>query len=293
MRVEVNISLASSDARAFGTKVEVKNLNSFRAVSQAIAYEIARQAEVLERGNGVVQETRGWDEQKQATVSQRSKENAHDYRYFPDPDIPKFCLSDIAGYAPARIRASLPELPWEVRARLRALHVPDEATELLVADSRLCTLFFAAQQALSGSSESVRLLVNYITSDLIGLRNKYENIEISTIRPTHLAEIISLYQDSSVSSRGAKELLEHIARHPAENSAVRDIAEQRGLLQVSDVAALERIVDAVLKEHAAVAEEYKKGKESTLGFLVGQCMRASRGAGNPQLMQDLLRKKMS
>lgn len=292
MRIEVNVSMAKKDAAVFGTKVEVKNLNSFRAVFGATSYEIARQTEMLERGEGVVQETRGWDEQKQSTFSQRKKESAHDYRYFPDPDIPKYRLSEVGEYAIDDIRETLPELPQEVRLRLKGAGVTDDAIELLVGDVALRELFFHTATELRGEDEALRLLINYITSDLVGIRNKYENIDISDITPEVFAEMITLVSEGILSSRGAKNMLEHIARNPKKIKSVREIAEQKGLLQVSDTAMLEDVILKVISEYASVVEEFRSGKENALQFLVGQCMRATKGAGNPEMIKDILNKKL-
>jgi aspartyl-tRNA(Asn)/glutamyl-tRNA(Gln) amidotransferase subunit B len=292
MRIEVNISLAKKDAKVFGTKVEVKNLNSFRAVAGAVQYEIDRQTALLDRGETIAQETRGWDEQKQITVSQRSKESAHDYRYFPDPDIPKYVLSEVPELDISLLHTSLPELPWEARERLIALGLATDAVELLVGDTPLRDLFSAAHDVLGIDALHVRLLANYITSDLVGLRNKYENIDISTIRSEAISEIITLVSRGEVSSRGAKNLLEYVVQHPQDTRGIKEIAQEKDLLQISDTAALEVIVQDVLKEHADVVAEYKKGKENALQFLVGQCMRASSGAGNPQKFQELIRAKI-
>jgi aspartyl-tRNA(Asn)/glutamyl-tRNA(Gln) amidotransferase subunit B len=288
MRIEVNISLAKVGAKEFGTKVEVKNLNSFRAVAGAVQYEIDRHTALLDRGEPIAQETRGWDEQKQITVSQRSKESAHDYRYFPDPDIPKYVLREVPELDTSLLRTSLPELPWEVRERLTALGLAADAVELLVGDTPLRDLFSAAHGVLGADASHVRLLANYITSDVVGLRNKYENIDISAIRPEAIAEIITLVSEGEVSSRGAKNLLEYVVQHSHDSRSVKEIAQEKELLQISDVAALALIVEEVLKEHASAIVEYQKGKENALQFLVGQCMRASRGAGNPQKFQELI-----
>jgi aspartyl-tRNA(Asn)/glutamyl-tRNA(Gln) amidotransferase subunit B len=288
MRIEVNISLAKVGAKEFGTKVEVKNLNSFRAVAGAVQYEIDRHTALLDRGEPIAQETRGWDEQKQITVSQRSKESAHDYRYFPDPDIPKYVLREVPELDTSLLRTSLPELPWEVRERLTALGLAADAVELLVGDTPLRDLFSAAHGVLGADASHVRLLANYITSDVVGLRNKYENIDISAIRPEAISEIITLVSEGEVSSRGAKNLLEYVVQHSHDSRSVKEIAQEKELLQISDVAALALIVEEVLKEHASAIVEYQKGKENALQFLVGQCMRASRGAGNPQKFQELI-----
>jgi aspartyl-tRNA(Asn)/glutamyl-tRNA(Gln) amidotransferase subunit B len=288
MRIEVNISLAKVGAKEFGTKVEVKNLNSFRAVAGAVQYEIDRHTALLDRGEPIAQETRGWDEQKQITVSQRSKESAHDYRYFPDPDIPKYVLREVPELDTSLLRTSLPELPWEVRERLTALGLAADAVELLVGDTPLRDLFSAAHGVLGTDASHVRLLANYITSDVVGLRNKYENIDISAIRPEAISEIITLVSEGEVSSRGAKNLLEYVVQHSHDSRSVKEIAQEKELLQISDVAALALIVEEVLKEHASAIVEYQKGKENALQFLVGQCMRASRGAGNPQKFQELI-----
>jgi aspartyl-tRNA(Asn)/glutamyl-tRNA(Gln) amidotransferase subunit B len=283
MRVEANISVSKDDT--FGTKVEVKNLNSFRSVERAIAFEIERQAKVLDEGGTVVQETRGWDEGGQRTFSQRMKEGSADYRYFPEPDIPKLLLSELPGFSPEEIRASLPELPWERRARYEALGLKEsDAAYLAGAPGR--GAFFDEMLATIGDDASrITLAANYLISDAAGWYAKEGKDEYEGLSPASFAALIALVAEGGLSSRGAKDVL---AIMLAEGGEPEEIARTRGLMQVSDEGALRAIVQGVLEEHAGVAAEYRAGKESSIQFLVGMSMKASKGAGNPATLKELL-----
>jgi aspartyl-tRNA(Asn)/glutamyl-tRNA(Gln) amidotransferase subunit B len=289
MRIEANVSI--SKTVAFGTKVEVKNINSFRAVERAIAYEIERQANVLDAGGTVLQETRGWDEDKQQTFSQRLKEGSADYRYFPDPDIPKLVISEIPEFSGEALRASMPELPWEKRARYESLGVkPNDAAHLAGAIDE-SVFFDQVAGALGNDPALVPLAVNYLVSDVVGWHAKHGEVApFSTITPESFAALIRMAGAGELSSRGVKDtlliLLETEATDP------RLVAEEQGLMQVSDAGALAAIIDGVLAGNPSVVEEYKGGKESVIQFLVGMGMKASKGAGNPAVIKQLLEEKL-
>lgn len=287
MRVEANISVSKDETR--GTKVEVKNLNSFRAVERAIEYEIKRQSKLLREGGAVVQETRGWNEAKQETFSQRKKESSHDYRYFPDPDLPKLYISEIPEFSAENLDVEIPELPWERRERYHTLYgLKQEDVEMYVTDPGLCRFFEDTISFLGADMESIARASNYITSDLAGLMKK--DGAGSYPAPEHFAGLITMVGEGKVSSRGAKDILEvmyGIGGDPLH------IAEERGLLQKSDAGEMARLAEEILAEHTAIAQEYKNGKESALQFLVGQGMKKSKGSANPQVLADTLKQKIT
>ncbi|MBI2482161.1 MAG: Asp-tRNA(Asn)/Glu-tRNA(Gln) amidotransferase subunit GatB [Candidatus Vogelbacteria bacterium] len=273
MRVEANISLD------MGTKVEVKNLNSFRSVEQAIGFELKRQKEVLEKREKVVQETRGWDEVKGVTFSQRLKESSHDYRYFPDPDLPKLRLGQIAEFA--NLQQTLPELPVAKRTRLTSLGLKPEDVELLVSDLILGLWFDEVVKNLS-QEDSVLTAINYTTSDLQSALKTGAKLP----EPAHFAELISLIVGGEVSSRGAKDIL---AVMLTDGGAPRAIAQAKNLFQSSDTDTLAKIIEQVIADNATVFSDFKSGNDKVLQFLVGQGMKISGGSANPQLLMDLFK----
>lgn len=292
MRVEANVSVAPEGK--LGTKVEIKNLNSFRTMERAVAYEIERQIAVLESGGIVVQETRGWDENKQETFSQRIKEGSADYRYFPDPDLPSLRLSEIREYNAKSLKDTLPELPWERRMRFISLGAKAEDAELYVRNEGIGAFFDEVNGILSGGDKTV-LASNYIANDLANaLKNTdtrdTETKETMPITAQKFAAIIELLSANRLSSRSAKDLLALVI---AEGGEPEKIAEERGLFQVSGADALGGIIDAVIEAHSAAVAEYKSGKTAALQFLVGQGMKASKGTANPGELTELLKQKLS
>ncbi|HQU07435.1 MAG: glutaminyl-tRNA synthase (glutamine-hydrolyzing) subunit B [Parcubacteria group bacterium 21-54-25] len=284
MRIEANISV--SNGSTLGTKVEVKNINSFRSVERAITFEIARQIALLNRGEQVVQETRGWEENKQETFHQRRKEGSADYRYFPEPDIPKLILSETADLTPQAIAQTLPELPWQRRDRYATHYtLKEEDIAFLIETPARSAFFDAVIDALDGDAMLVLRAAHYIVSDLAGWYAKNGGEEYAHIQPTAFAALIRMTARNTVSSRGAKDILALMAAHGGEPET---LARAHGLLQTQDRAALEQLVQAVIAEHQTVADEYRAGKESALHFLVGQSMKAARGSGNPALITELL-----
>jgi aspartyl-tRNA(Asn)/glutamyl-tRNA(Gln) amidotransferase subunit B len=303
MRVEANISISKTDE--LGTKVEVKNLNSFRSVERAIAYEVERQAKLIEEGGTVVQETRGWDENKNITFSQRVKEGSADYRYFPEPDLPKMIVSQISEFSQEALEASLPELPWERRARYSELGLKegdvaylgatrergvffDAVLEILNTDASL-----ANENSVTKKAALITTAVNYIVSDLGGFyanRANSDSPEFELVTPSAFTELITMISANELSSRGAKDVLAVMA---AEGGNPKDIAEKKGLLQVSDPEALRTQVKEIIAANPTVIEEYRAGKDSVLMFLVGQGMKATKGAGNPEMIRTLLVEELS
>ena len=289
MRVEANVSVSRDDK--LGNKVEVKNLNSFRSVGRAIDYEIERHVEKLEAGGDIDQETRGWDENKQKTISQRVKEEAHDYRYFPDPDLPKLKVSEVSDFNGENIKEEMPVLPWQKREMLAQNYdLKDEEVEIFVNNPALCVFFENTVFHLSDNA-SVRTAINYIITDLNGLlKNESIKIEGVSITPEEFAGIIRMTQKGDISSRGAKELLKKMFPNGGDPE---EIAEKEGLLQKSDEDELNTIIDGIIAENPQATEEFKSGKEESLKFLIGQGMKVTKGAANPQVLDKLFREKLS
>jgi aspartyl-tRNA(Asn)/glutamyl-tRNA(Gln) amidotransferase subunit B len=283
MRVEANISISKTDE--LGTKVEVKNLNSFRSVERAIAYEVERQKKLLDGGGKVVQETRGWDETKQHTFSQRLKEGSADYRYFPEPDLPKMKLAEIPDFSREVIQASLPELPWDRRARYASLGIKEADAIYLSATLERNTFFDAVLTLTDANAPLATLAANYIVSDLGGYYAKSNDVEFKNISPESFVALMRMVTANELSSRGAKDVLVVMAESGGDPQA---IAKEKGLLQVSDPEALRAHVREVIAANETIVAEYKAGKEAGLQYLVGQAMKATRGAGNPSVLKDLL-----
>ncbi len=291
MRIEANISVAK-DGEKLGTKVEVKNLNSFKAVEQAIDYEIKRHTKLIESGNEgkIVQETRGWDENKQKTFSQRVKEESQDYRYCPDPDLPKLYISEIPDFDIKKIHASLSRLPWELREKYKSDGMKEQTVELLVGNIAL-NIFYEKVAGFADDSKQKVLIANYITSDLLGLIGKsdYKGVSIQEMDAKEFAELIRLVVDGTLSSRGAKNVLSDWV---LTGGSVKEIAEKIGALQISDKSELNSIVDEILDNNENVVNEYIAGKESALQYLIGQGMKATKGAANPNVIKDIFIQKM-
>ncbi len=282
MRVEANISVSKTDE--LGTKVEVKNLNSFKSVESAIAYEIERQSSLLDKGETVSQETRGWDEVKLRTFTQRSKETAKDYRYFPDPDIPKLSVAEHAYFDADRLAENMPILPQEKREKYEDIGLPKAQIELIIATRVLDLLF--AQMVGSAKPEVLKLAANYLTSDVLALIQQGKSVNMTA---RNFAVLMGMVAAGSISSRVAKDLLPELLDSDIDPEY---LAKERGLMQSSDPSALEPIVREVLAASPAVVAEYLAGKESALQYLVGQGMKLSRGAANPGMLADLLKQTM-
>ena len=270
--------------------MEVKNINSFRSVERAIAFEIARQSKLLDEGGAVVQETRGWDEGGQKTFSQRLKEGSADYRYFPEPDLPKLVLSEIPEFAPDALRVSLPELPWERRARYRELGLKESDVAFLAGSKERGEFFDTVITEAEGDSALLLACANYLISDVAGWYTKSDKQEYEGLIPNSFVSLIRLVSKGDLSSRGAKDVLVVLLE---EGGEPEDIARERGLVQVSDEEALRETVLRVLKDHEGPATEYRSGKESSLQFLVGMSMKATQGAGNPSTLKKLLLEELT
>ncbi len=296
MRIEANISVSDNDK--LGTKVEVKNINSFKAVEKAVAFEIGRHIQVIEGGGKIVQETRGWDEDKQITFSQRLKEDSHDYRYFPDPDLPKFKISEIAEFSEENLKKEIPELPWQKRARYEkdyGIKVVD--VEIFVRPGIISNFFEKVCEDFegdtrptesSGRENLIKLASNYIISDLLGLMNGSENM--GKITDKDFSSLIKMLAESKISSRGAKDILKIMFEQGGSPEA---IVEKENLLQKSDFGELEKIAKQIITDNPKVVVDYLAGKEVALMSLVGQGMKATKGSANPQVLKEVFLKLLS
>jgi aspartyl-tRNA(Asn)/glutamyl-tRNA(Gln) amidotransferase subunit B len=285
-RCDANVSVRRRGEQTLGTRCEIKNLNSFKFLEKAIEFEARRQIELIEDGGTVVQETRLYDPERDETRSMRSKEEANDYRYFPDPDLLPLVL-DEAFLAAAR--AELPELPQAMRARFIADHgVPAYDAGVLTASRELADYFAATVAALGGEA---KLAANWIMGELSAALNRDgKELADSPISSAALAGLIRRIADGTVSGKLAKEIFAAMWAGEGEADA---IIEARGLKQVSDAGAIEKIVDAILAANPAQVAEYRAGKEKVFGFFVGQAMKASQGRANPAQLNDILKKKLA
>ncbi len=288
MRADVNISLRRPGAE-LGTRAEIKNVNSIRFMGQAIAYEIDRQRDLLEHGEKVIQETRLFDPAKGVTRSMRSKEDAHDYRYFPDPDLPPLVISQ---NVVDRIKSTMPELPDEKKKRYKAdYELNSYDAGVLTADIDTSAYFEGALLKIQNkSSSSIKLLVNWLTGELFGFLNK-ENVELrdSKITPEMLAELVDVIADDTISGKIAKKIFPDMWESGA---MPKSIIEEKGLQQVSDDGAINVIVDEIITNNQDKVEQYRGGKDKLFGFFVGQVMKAMQGNGNPKTINDILREKL-
>ena len=288
MRVEANISV-STDKKKLGTKVEVKNLNSFRSVERAIKYELGRMTELLENGktDEIVHETRGWDEGKQKTFSQRKKEGSADYRYFPEPDLPKLKLHE--SFDLKKMKKELPELPEAKRLRYKKnWGLKDEDIEIYIENYEQIADFFEEVSKILSKKEKIKIAANYITTDFIGLKKSNPKAKLPSSK--NFAELINLVSEDKISSRVAKDILAEIVIN---DESPLKIATEQNLLQKSDESALKEITQKVIESNPKIVADYKGGKEQALMSLVGQIMKETKGSANPtvakKLLLDLLR----
>ena len=285
LRCDANVSIRKAGAKELGTKAEIKNMNSFRSVYRAIESEIARQIEIVESGGRVVQETRGWDEDAGTTHAMRSKEQAHDYRYFPDPDLVPI---EVDRATVERIRTSMPELPPSRFARYRGEYkIGVSQTTQLVDDSELAQYFDDCVKASNNPQQSV----NFVLGELSRLANENDlPVYKSPVTPQHVAELIALVDSNTINSKIAKELL---ARMWKDEGSPKAIVEKDGLAQTSDPGAIDGFIDEVLAANEKSVADYKAGKTNVMGFLTGAVMKASRGKANPALVQERLKAKLA
>lgn len=297
MRVEANVSVSTDKNEKWPAYVEVKNLNSFKSVEKAIKYEVGRMIALFEEGKEceIVKETRGWDDAKQKTFSQRTKENAHDYRYFPDPDLPKLKLHEVFsaeggsafGGDFSKMISELPELPGEKRERYQKdFGIKDEDIEVYINDVELGVWFEEVANILKDEGK-IKSASNFITSDYLGL--KKSNSKISLPGVENFSELVNMFSGELISSRAAKDILAMIV---LKDESPMNIAKEKGLLQQNDEGALKTIVEKTINENPEVVATYKAGKENAIMSLVGKIIKESNGSANPQVVIKLLKEML-
>jgi aspartyl-tRNA(Asn)/glutamyl-tRNA(Gln) amidotransferase subunit B len=282
LRCDANISVRPVGESKLGTKAELKNLNSFRFLRNAIEYEIDRQIRVLEEGGTVVQETRLWNTAEHRTVSMRSKEEAHDYRYFPEPDLPPLVVDDAWQ---KEIQSAMPELPEMKKSRFVSQYGLPEYDAGVLTTSRALADYFEETVSLCQSAKSAS---NWIMGDLLrDLKEFNQTIEDSPVKPKALADLVRLVETGEISGKMAKDVFEVMFR---ERKSPQDVIAEKGLKQITDSETIEKVIREIIATNQKTYEQYRNGKKAALGFFVGQVMKATQGQANPQLVNDLLRK---
>jgi aspartyl-tRNA(Asn)/glutamyl-tRNA(Gln) amidotransferase subunit B len=288
LRCDANVSVRKIGEQKFGTRTELKNINSFRFVQKAIDFEIDRQIEVIESGGRVVQETRLWNSDEERTVSMRSKEEAHDYRYFPDPDLP---LLVVDPEWIKQVERSMPELPEARRKRFVEEYALSEYDAGVLATTRALGEFFEETAKLSNQPKAA---ANWIMGDLLRFfkdsNTDLKDLSDSTVKPKMLADMISLVEKGTISGKIAKTVMEAMCET---GKAPQAIIEEKGLVQISNVDEIESIVTQVIEQNPQPVEQYRKGKTGNFGFFVGQVMKATGGRANPQTVNELLKKRLA
>ena len=282
-RCDANVSLRPVGATAFGTKVEIKNMNSFRAVHDALVFEELRQAEVLRAGGTIPQETRGWVDERSVTVSQRSKEESHDYRYFPEPDLPPLKLSR---EWVTTIQAKLPELPAKRKERLLELGLSEDEAVTLTESRERAAYYDAAREALGDNPRSAKLAANWVLGEALRWSNTSgKDLDSLPVTPEQLAELIGMVEAKAVTSQVAKEVFEAMVES---GRGAKQIVEERGLGAISGADELTEIVRRIIAANEKAVADYRAGKEASLKFLLGQVMRETKGRATPQVAQSLI-----
>jgi len=284
-RCDANVSIRPKGTEPFGTRAELKNMNSFRNVQRALEYEIKRQQYILEGGGQVIQETRLWDDSQGVTLSMRGKEEAHDYRYFPDPDLVPIEISD--GWI-EDVRKTLPELPLEKRERFIRDHgIPTYDAGVLTSNRALADYYEEAVR-LCGKP---KIVSNWVMGDLLRFLNEEKrDIRECILKPSDLAEMINLIENRTISGKIAKEVFEDMYRT---GKAPRRIIDEKGLVQITDEEALKKTIGEIITANPAQLEQYRAGKEKVFGFFVGQVMKVTKGKANPALVNELLKKMLA
>ncbi len=288
LRCDANVSICLTGASEFGTRTEIKNINSFRFLRRAIDHEVERQIDLVEGGERVVQETRLWNSTEERTVSMRSKEEAHDYRYFPEPDLPLLVLNTDWIQ---EIGRSQPELPGTRSRRLIETHALSDHDAGVLTSTRALADYFESAVALCNKPKAV---ANWMMGDLLRLLNddgtNLMNLDAIKLKPNMLSEMIQLVDAEIISGKIAKSVLEEMYRS---GRSPGTIVEDKGLKQISDTGEIERIVDEIISSNPGPAEQYRSGKTGTIGWFVGQVMKATEGRANPKSVNELLRKKLA
>lgn len=284
LRCDVNVSLKPKGSKQFGQKVEIKNLNSFKSVKLALEYEIERQKKMLLQDERIVQETRLWDADRNITFSMRSKEEAHDYRYFPEPDLPPI---EISPEFIEQLKKELPELPHEKRIRfMQQYGLPEYDAQVLIATKQLAAYY----EAVVADGAQPKKASNWIMSEVLAKIDDPETIDSFIVKPQQLAELLKRIDDATISGKIAKTVFEEMLETGKNPDT---IINEKGLRQVTDTGAIESIIDEVIKNNPKSVEDYKNGKDKALKFLIGQVMKESKGKANPQMVNDILIKKLS
>jgi aspartyl-tRNA(Asn)/glutamyl-tRNA(Gln) amidotransferase subunit B len=290
-RCDVNVSVRPVGQKEFGTRCEIKNLNSFRFIEEAVHYEVRRQIELIEDGGKVVQATRLWDPDRKETRQMRSKEDAQDYRYFPDPDLPPLAISqDWID----RVKADMPELPAAMRERFIRDYGLPEYDALILTSSQAMATYYEAVVAKAGK-DNAKAAANWLMGDVSSALNRADvAIEDSPVEASQLALLLKRIADGTISNNAGKKVFSLMWDAQSGDEHLADaIIEREGLKQISDTGALEAIVDEVLAGNAKSVEQYKAGKEAAINALIGQCMKASKGKANPAQVTELLKKKLA
>lgn len=283
-RCDANISLRPKGFQGLGTKVELKNMNSFRNVMRALEYEVQRQASVLDSGDKIIQETRLWNVDRGISESMRGKEEAHDYRYFPDPDLVPIVIEDAWI---DEIRKTMPELPREKKQRfIKQYNIPEYDAAILTATRQLADYF----EACARLGPQPKAVSNWIMGDILRHVPDTRDIGVFPVTPAHLAEMLMMVEKGTISGKIAKTVFEDMV---ASGKMPQAIVAEKGLVQVSDSAALEQAIQEVLNAQADKVADYRSGNEKIFGFLMGQIMKATKGKANPQMVNDLLKKKLA
>jgi aspartyl-tRNA(Asn)/glutamyl-tRNA(Gln) amidotransferase subunit B len=284
LRCDANVSIRPVGQNEFGTRAELKNINSFKFVEKALEYEIKRQVSVIEDGGRIIQETRLWDSAAGVTRSMRSKEEAHDYRYFPEPDLPPILVSQ---EWIDEIKAKLPELPDEKRKRFIGQHsLPEYDAELLTSEKAIADWY----ERVVESGGQPKVVANWMMGDLMRLLNEEnKSVDALLFGPAQMVGMLKLIDDDTISGKIAKTVFEEMYR-TGKNAG--DIVKEKGLVQISDTSEIEMAVDDVLAKSASEVERFKAGDEKLMGFFVGQVMKATKGKANPKMLNDLLKEKL-
>ncbi len=284
MRCDCNVSVRRRGTEKFGTKVEIKNVNSFRFVEKSIEYEIARQISCLESGEAIVQETRLYDSTKNRTFTMRTKEEAHDYRYFPDPDILPVVFEESWI---EQIRASLPELPLERAKRFQSQYGLPEYDALVLTQDKAVAIYF---ESVAGQCGNAKAASNWVMTEIMReMKESDKTIDDQPVKTQDLAELIQLIDKGTISGKIAKTVFAEMVKGEGRPT---EIVKKKGLVQISDDSAIEKIVVEVVAANQGQAEEYRKGKDKLFGFFVGQVMKLSKGQANPELVNKILKEKL-
>jgi aspartyl-tRNA(Asn)/glutamyl-tRNA(Gln) amidotransferase subunit B len=281
LRCDANISIRPIGDKELGVKTELKNMNSFKNVEKALTYEIERQTDVLMNGGKIIQETRLWDANKGITYPMRSKEEAHDYRYFPEPDLLPIIIDDELINS---IRSTLPELPDMRRTRfVKDYNIPEYDANILTSSKSLADFYEDCVKLYP----KPKVISNWVMSEL--LRELKDDIKESAIKPKHIAELLNLIDEGTISGKIAKSIFEEIFKT---GKSPRKIVEERGLIQISDKKEIIKIIDRVLENNPKEVENYKKGKKKLFGYFIGEVMKETKGKANPRLVNELLKERL-